>query len=509
MLLEARNITKTFGSLKALKDVSLNCEAGEIHGLMGENGAGKSTLLKILSGVFTPDSGDILFQGKPVTEFNPKSALARGISIIYQEFSLIPAMSVAENIFIGREPLGRLGRLDRRAMRHDTEELLNRVGLKISPDRTIDSLSVAEQQTVEIARALSRRSDLLILDEPTAALAETEADKLFAILRELRAGGTSIVLVSHRLYEILDIADVVTVLKDGQLVGTDRASAFDEARLISMMVGRDLEHTYPPKRPIQTDKPLMEVKNFTSRSGAFQDVGLKLHRGEILGIAGLEGHGQNDLLRSLFGLEPLQSGTITINGKTLDAPTPRRCISEGIVFASDDRKKEGLILPFDVRENITLSTMKQRQTLSFIHAAQERRLAEEMIAKLQVSPPRTNAMVRFLSGGNQQKVVLCRWLATKPSVLMLAEPTRGIDVGTKIEIYNLLRKLADEGTGIMVVSRDMVELLGLSDRILVMADGRAVATFDGAEASEESIMRAIVRGHTTRPSAHAAPTTTQ
>ena len=498
MLLEALNITKSFGSVQVLKDITFKCAPGQIHGLIGENGAGKSTLLKILAGVFSPDQGEVRFHGETVRDFSPKAALSRGISIIFQEFSLIPVMTVAENIFVGREPLGRFGRLDRKTMRRQAEELLARVGLSIDPNRPIETLSVAEQQTVEIARALSRKSDLLILDEPTAALADQEAEKLFTILRELRAQGTSIVFVSHRLSEILHLVDVITVLKDGQLVGTDRVEAFDESRLISMMVGRDLEHTFPPKRPVKVDEPLMKVSGFTAANGAFRDVDLNLHRGEILGIAGLEGHGQSELLRSMFGLEPLASGTLAINGRTLSSLSPRRCIAEGIVFASDDRKREGLVLPFDIRENVALSTMKARQTLSFIHARAEQKQAEESIKTLQISPSRSNAVLRYLSGGNQQKVVLGRWLAAKPSVLMLAEPTRGIDVGTKIEIYNLLRKLADEGVGVIVVSRDMVELLGLSDRILVMADGRTVAELDPEHASEEEVMRAIVRGSASR-----------
>lgn len=503
MLLEAENISKSFGAFQALKGVTLCCERGEIHGLVGENGAGKSTLLKILSGVFRPDGGEVRFRGETIGNFDPRSAADQGISIIYQEFSLIPAMTVAENIFIGREPLARFGRLDRRAMRASAEELLSRVGLSIDPDRPIDTLSVAEQQTVEIARALSRKSDLLILDEPTAALADQEAERLFDILRELKAGGTSIIFVSHRLYEILDVADTVTVLKDGQLVGTDQVEAFDEARLISMMVGRDLEHTFPPKRPVRADRPLMEVKGLSARSGAFRDVDLSLHRGEILGVAGLEGHGQSELLRSFFGLEPISSGTITIDGRALGTPSPRHCIKEGIAFVSDDRKKEGLVLPFDVRENITLSTMQERQTLSFIHGQEERQVAREMAKRLKVAPPRIEAVVRYLSGGNQQKVVLGRWLAANPAVLLLAEPTRGIDVGTKIEIYNLLRRLADEGVGIIVVSRDMVELIGLSDRILVMASGRIVAQLDERQANEEAIMHAIVRGTSVRGNAAA------
>ncbi len=493
-LLEVKGLSKSFGSTRALDGVSFSSASGEIHCLVGENGAGKSTLLKILAGVFPPDEGAVSFAGESVRAFHPDEAARRGIAIIYQEFSLIPALTVAENIHIGRESRGPLFSLDRRAMRKSAAALLARVGLAVDPDRRIDTLTVAEQQAVEIARALSVNARLLILDEPTAALAERETRRLLGILSDVRNSGAGIIFVSHRLHEVLGIADTITVLKDGRVVGSDAAARFDESRLISMMVGRELSHTFPARPATTRPEVVLEARDLTARDGAFSDVGLALHQGEILGIAGLEGHGQRELLRAMFGLAPLSRGQLRIGARVLARPTPRRCIGGGIVFVSDDRKGEGLILPFAIRANMALPTMSQRQTLSFIHGLAERRLAEETSRRLKVQPPGIDRLVRYLSGGNQQKVVLGKWLAAEPKVLLLSEPTRGIDVGTRVEIYDLLRRLADTGLGIIAVSRDMIELLGISDRILVMADGRIAAELAASEASEEAIMRAIVAG---------------
>jgi ABC-type sugar transport system ATPase subunit len=494
VLLQVHNVRKFFGAVQALNNVTFQCDESEILGLVGENGAGKSTLLKILAGAFSPDSGEIRFQGEVVEAFQPELATRRGISIIYQELSLIPALTVAENIYVGRERVGRLGHINRKTMNGDAEKLLAGIGLPIDPSRPIDSLSIAEQQVVEIARALSQRAKLLILDEPTAALADREAEKLLAIMRSLRAAGTAILFVSHRLYEILEIADVITVMKDGKVVGSDRASAFNENRMISMMVGRELEHAFPPKRQAEKGEAAMRAAGLTARDGSFRDVNLTLYQGEILGVAGLEGHGQRELLRTLFGLHPLSGGSVEIHGRRIDRLTPRHCIDNGTAFVSDDRKTEGLVLPFDICRNVSLATLKQRQTLSLIDEKAERAVAQAIAADLKVHPLDIRRIVRTLSGGNQQKVVLARWLISNPKILLLSEPTRGIDVGTKVEIYELLRRLAADGLGIILVSRDMLELLGLSDRILVMANGRLAAELEGAEATEESIMAAIVRG---------------
>ena len=494
MLLEVSDLHKSFGGSQALRGVNFACERAEIHGLVGENGAGKSTLLKILAGVQPPDRGEVRFQGEPIRDFTPASSSRRGIATIYQEFSVVPALTVAENIYIGREVLGTFGRVDRAAMNRNAEKLLARVGLAIDPKRRGDTLGVAEQQAVEIARALSRDVELLILDEPTAALADKEAEKLFEILRALKAEGTGVIFVSHRLYEILGITDRITVLKDGQVVTSDRSDAFDEARLISAMVGRDLAHTFPPKPQHRSEQALLRVEGLSALDGSFTDVSLDLHRGEILGIAGLEGHGQRELLRAIFGLENVESGTISLAQTRIEQASTRKRTAAGLGFVSDDRKAEGLILPFDVRKNICLATMRMRQTLGFINMRREHDAALEAATRLELHPLRVDAAVRHLSGGNQQKVVLAKWLMTNPKVLLLAEPTRGIDVGTKVQIYGLLRSLAEQGLGIIVVSRDMIELLGLSDRIAVMADGKLVKELDGAAATEEAVMSAIVQG---------------
>lgn len=498
MLLAIEHLSKSFGAVQALRDVTFSCAAGEIHGLVGENGAGKSTLLKILAGVHAPDDGEIRLEGQLIRIFRPGASARCGITIIHQEFSLIPALTVAESIYIGHERPERLGRLNRKAMREDARQLLTRVGLSIDPDRRIDTLTVAEQQAVEIARALSLETRLLILDEPTAALADQEVERLLGILYDVRAAGTGVIFVSHRLYEVLAIADSITVLKDGRVIGTDSVANMDEPRLISMMVGRELAQAFPPRAAAKSNEALLRVENFCAADRSFEDVSLQLQRGEILGIAGLEGHGQRELLRALFGLDPLAHGTLRMQSHTLGRLTPHRCIRRGIAFVSDDRKGEGLILPFDIRENVCLATMKQRQTLSFINRAAEKRIARSIVKRLDVHPPQIERLVRYLSGGNQQKIVLGKWLVAQPRVLLLCEPTRGIDVGTKVEIYVLLRELADEGLGIIMVSRDMIELLGLSDRVLVMADGRVVEELEGAAATEEAVMRAIVRGGSSR-----------
>lgn len=494
MLLEVEALSKSFGSTHALAGVGFSVASGQIHCLVGENGAGKSTLLKILAGVFAPESGEVRLAGEAIHSWHPDAAARRGIAIIYQEFSLIPALTVAENIHLGREPGLTLYRLDRKGMQAAARRLLARVGLEIDPSRRIASLTVAEQQAVEIARALSANARLLILDEPTAALAEREAKRLLGILKDVAAAGTAIIFVSHRLHEVLEIADAITVLKDGKVMGSDLAARFDEGRLISMMVGRELSHTFPAKPAAREGAAIFEVQDFSARDGSFRNIALGLKSGEILGIAGLEGHGQRELLRAMFGLEPLASGEIRIGRRRFARLTPARAIREGIVFVSDDRKGEGLILPFDIRANIALPTMRQRETLSVIHARAERRLAEEMSRRLNVQPPAIDRLVRYLSGGNQQKVVLGKWLAAEPKVLLLSEPTRGIDVGTRVELYEKLRRLADGGLGIVAVSRDMIELIGISDRILVMVDGRVAAELAGVAATEEAIMRAIVAG---------------
>ncbi len=493
-LLQVEAVSKSFGSTVALRGVTFSCDKGEIHGLVGENGAGKSTLLKILAGVFPPDRGEIRLDDQAIHDFRPGAAIQQGIAIIYQEFSLIPALTVAENIFVGREPEANFGRLNRNAMRDEARTLLARLNLSVDPDSNIATLTVAEQQVVEIARALAIKAKLLILDEPTAALADREARQLLDILREARETGTSVIFVSHRLHEVLEIADVITVLKDGRVMATENAAAFNESRLISLMVGRELSHTFPARHAIPHETAILAAEHLTAQEGGFRDVNFHLSRGEILGIAGLEGHGQRELLRAIFGLEPLSSGVIRIGGKKLRHPSPARCIKHGMAFVSDDRKGEGLILPFDITCNISLTTLWQRQTLLFIHRQAERSVARDIVRRLQIEPPDLGRLVRYLSGGNQQKVVLGKWLTTQATVLLLDEPTRGIDVGTRVEIYALLRRLADDGMGILVVSRDMIELLGICNRILVVANGRTVAELDGMAATEEAIMQAIVTG---------------
>jgi ribose transport system ATP-binding protein len=487
-LLEIRHVSKAFPGVQALSDVSFAIDSGEVHALVGENGAGKSTLMKILAGAIQPDSGQLFWRGQALSLPNPAAAQRLGVSIIYQEFNLLPDLSVAENVLLNREPRTRWGTLDWRLLNERTRALIKQLEIDIDPEAEVSSLTVAQQQIVEIVKALAIDAQLIIMDEPTAALNTTEVGHLFDLVARLKQRGSSVIFISHRLDEVFRISDRITVLKDGQLVTTQLAARLNHEEIVRLMVGRRLSDAFPPKAGPLGAESLLLVRELTTAS--VRDVSFALRPGEVLGIAGLEGQGQRELARALFGLEPISRGSITLGGRVLRLRGPDDAMAAGIAFVSDDRKREGLALVLSVRENVALPNLPRLSKGGFMGGGAERAMVGRMVEALGVRTPSLEQQVRFLSGGNQQKTVLAKWLIAQPRVLVFVEPTRGIDVGAKLEIYQLMRRLAAEGAGIIVVSSDLLELLGLSDRVLVMRGGRLAAELAGEAASEESIMRA-------------------
>lgn len=493
-LLEVRDVSKSFPGVVALSGVNFTLERGEIHALVGENGAGKSTLMKILSGAYQKDSGQVFLEGRPIVSRSPREAAGIGISIIYQELNLLPALSIAENIFLSHLPArGALGILDKRRMRRETAALLARVGLDIDPDTPVGRLRVAEQQLVEVAKALSARSRVLIMDEPTAALTAAEAEKLFGIIHDLQKTGVSVIYISHKLDEVFAIAQRITVLRDGEVVRSFRAGEADKGRVISLMVGRELTNLYP-KVAVPIGGPVFEVEKLNSQT--LRDISFSIRRGEILGVAGLMGAGQMALARALFGVEPKTSGIIRIGGRAVATVTPRRAIKLGVGLLTENRKEEGLVLGLSVARNIALASMDTVSRWGGLIARRaEERLAESYVERLSIRTPSVSQVVRNLSGGNQQKVVLAKWLNTDPDVVILCEPTRGIDVGAKAEIYRLIGNLARDGKAVLFISSELPELMGLADRLIVMHEGRIAAELSRDEATPEKIMLFATGGH--------------
>lgn len=484
-LLEMQSISKRFAGVPALTEVSFACRAGTVHALLGENGAGKSTLMKILVGAYQADSGVIVYQGERYERFTTRQALVKGIRIIYQELNLIPELSVLENIFLGHEPRTRLGLIDQRQMRTQAQALLTRLGITLALDTPVGELPVAGQQMVEIAKALSQRADLIVMDEPSAILAGRELDRLFAIIRTLKAAGVTVIYISHRLNEIFAIADEVTVLKDGRVVGTRQINQVTRSDLIQMMVGRPLEEVFPwGKGPV--GQPVLVAENISA--GPVRNTSLALHAGEILGVAGMVGAGRTELARALFGADPLTGGQVTIQGRPMDRPSPHQSIQAGMVLAPEDRKRQGLFLDQPIRQNLTLAILARLVRYGVIQRARETAHVEAAQRDLAISMTSPEQWVQYLSGGNQQKVVLAKWLQTKPTVIILDEPTRGIDVGAKFEIYRLMRDLTDQGVAILMISSELPEILGMSDRILVMNQGRIAGELRRQEATEEKII---------------------
>lgn len=494
-VVEVRGVSKRFGVVAALQDVSVAFTPGEVHGLVGENGAGKSTLTKIIAGATAPDEGEIRIDGEPVRFGAPADALRRGIVVIYQEHSLIPELSVAANVFLGQER--RRGRLlDERSMRRRTNELLERLGAKFSASRVAGELSVADQQLAEIARALNRESRLIIMDEPTAALPAEAHEHLFDVVRDVSASGTTVVYISHELADIFSLCDRVTVMKDGRHVLTDDVANASRDGVIRAMVGRTLGELFPPRRPVRrSDRPpALAVENL-SLVNHFSGVNLQVQAGEVLGLAGLVGSGRTSLARALFGSPPgfggprAVRGTIRVDGRVVQSRGVRHAIRCGIAYVPEDRKLDGLALELSVTDNVALPQLQELARRGIARRPVEVRKAEEQVESLAIRVPGPSTEAGNLSGGNQQKVVLGKWLSRGCRVLLLDEPTRGIDVGAKAEIYRLLRELTDDGLAIVLISSDMPEVLGMSDRLAVMRRGRIVKTFDHANVSEEEVIR--------------------
>ncbi len=484
-VIRMEHIHKSFGGVHALNDVQMDVYAGEVHALLGENGAGKSTLIKTMTGVHQPDSGEIFLYGERVTFSGPREAQQQGIGAIYQEPSLFPDLDIAENIMAGRQPT-RGGRIDWRKMYRTARELLEQLGVELSPRTKARNLSVAQQQTVEIARALSLDAQLLIMDEPTSSLTVTEVEELFRIIRQLREAGTAIIFISHRLEELFAVADRVTILRDGQYVATREMDEVKTEDLIQMMVGRQVDDLFP-KEAAPVGDAVLQVRNLTA-PGKFEDVSFDLHEGEILGLAGLIGAGRTDVARALFGIQPTQAGTIRIDGEEVTIGSPRKAMNLGLSFVPEDRQHHGLVLPMSIAANVTLPILPRFATAGWLHEAEARKVAATAAERLDVRSAGIRQKARELSGGNQQKVVLAKWLETEPRILILDEPTRGIDVGTKAAVHQLMSDLANEGVAILMISSELPEVLGMSDRILVMREGRLRGSFTREEATQEKIM---------------------
>jgi ribose transport system ATP-binding protein len=488
-----RHIVQEFPGVLALDDVQFDLKEGEVHVLLGENGAGKSTLVKILSGANLPSRGEIRLDGAEIRIGSPRRAQELGIAIIYQELNLIPSLNAAENIFLGREP-GRLrGLIDQRKMIREAQEILDGLHAGIDARRRVKELSVAQQQMVEVARALSLKARILIMDEPTSALTEQEIAELFALIRRLLKTGVSVIYISHRLEELYEIGDRVTVLRDGKYITTCDIADTSRSELIRLMVDRDLQEHYPKVR-IKPGEEVLRVEKLT-RKGVLQDISFSLRRGEVVGIAGLLGSGRTELARALFGADPVDSGQLYIESKPVRIDSPRAAIRQGIGFLTEDRKTQGLVLGLSVKENICLPNLDSFSRMGWVSVEREKAAAQEYVGKLRIRTPGLDQKAKFLSGGNQQKVVMSKWLCSQSHILLFDEPTRGIDVGAKVEIYQLMNQLTASGAAILMISSELTEILGMSDRILVMCHGRIAAEFAAADATQEKILHYALGEH--------------
>jgi ribose transport system ATP-binding protein len=489
-VLTLRGIRKAYPGVVALDGVDLELHAGEVHVLLGENGAGKSTLMKIISGAVPRDAGEILILGEAVELTGPRRAQELGIGIIYQEFNLIPHLSAGENILLGREPKRAPGLIDQKKLLTLAQRQLDELGVAIDARKTVCRLSVAQQQMVEVAKALSLEARVLIMDEPTSALTAQEIDELFAAIRRLKARGVAIVYISHRMEELFAIGDRVTVLRDGRHVGTRTTKEASMAELVRMMVGRDLKEQFPKQRATPGDEVLRVDR--LRREGVLHDITLTLRRGEVVGLAGLMGSGRTELARAIFGADRIDGGSIFVRGQRREIRGPRDAIDLGIGFLTEDRKQQGLVLVLSVQENICLPSVSRLARGGMMQPARERELTAQRIGDLRIKTPGPHQRVMHLSGGNQQKVVLGKWLCTEAEILIFDEPTRGIDVGAKVEIYQLINQLAARGAAILMISSELPEILGMSDRILVMHAGRITGHFVVGEATQEKLLAAAL-----------------
>ncbi|AME25995.1 MULTISPECIES: sugar ABC transporter ATP-binding protein [Burkholderiaceae] len=494
--LEMRAISKTFPGVKALDGVNLQIRQGEVLALAGENGAGKSTLMKILTGVYAPDpGGKILIEGNEIEMRDGNHARALGIGIIYQELSVVENLSVAENLFLAREPLNRVGLLDRPRMEREARAMLETIELDVDPSTRVSELSVGQQQMVEIAKALAYQSKVIIMDEPTASLSHHETRTLLQLIKRLRERDIAVVYISHRLEEIFELADHVTVLRDGRTVDTSPIAEVTRDSLVRMMVDRELSDLYPGSASSHaTGVPVLEVRDLSLRAtkGAearIRDINFTLHRGEILGVAGLVGSGRTEIMEMIFGIRPC-TGSIAVDGKSVSIRNPHDAIEHGIGFVTEDRKAQGLVLGMSVRENFSLTHLKRYSPFQFLQRAKEDESCKQFVRSLGIKTPSTEQKVVNLSGGNQQKIVIAKWVARNPKVLIVDEPTRGIDIGAKAEVHALLARLASQGIGIIVISSDLLEVLAVSDRILIVREGRLNGEMTRAEATQERVMAA-------------------
>ena len=485
-ILQLENVHKSFPGVHALKGVRLDVRPGTVHGVMGENGAGKSTLMRIAIGLYRPDAGTIRLRGREVRFDGVHDALTQGISMIHQEMSPLPYMTVAQNMFLGRELRNRLGLIDHRAIDEASGRILAELNIPISPRQLMGRLSVAQMQLVEIAEAVSRRADLIIMDEPTSALTEREVVHLFAIIRGLKARGVAVVYITHKMDEVFAITDEVSVYRDGEFVGRRDTADLTRDRLIRMMVGRTIDQFFQKERA-RLGEPVLEVEGLTRR-GHFRDVSFSVREGEILGVAGLVGAGRTEVMEALFGVVPRDAGVVRIRGRPVRIRSPADAIRHGMAFLTEDRKRTGLYLNLSVGDNIAMPSLRNHRKGPFLRHAALRKLCDDAVASLRIKTPSLAQLVMNLSGGNQQKVLVSRWLATSPFLLILDEPTRGIDIGAKAEIYRLMSALAKQGKAIILISSEMPEILAMADRIAIMHEGRMVGELVRDDASQEKIL---------------------
>ena len=492
MRIEMRGIDKSFGSNQVLKQAGFTLESGEVHALMGENGAGKSTLMKILTGVYTKDAGTVLVDGKEVNYKNPQEAEKAGIVFIYQELNVMFDLTVEENLFMGKEIHGRFGICDKKAMQKKAQEALNILGVNISPKTVMAELSVGQQQMVEICKALMADAKVIIMDEPTAALTQSETAALFKVIESLRKKGVSMVYISHRMEEIFELCDRITVLRDGSYIGVKNIPETNMNEIVKMMIGREIGERYP-SRNVKIGKEVLKVKGLT-RKGTFHDVNFSVRAGEVLGVSGLMGAGRTEIMQAIFGNLSYESGSIEIDGKEVKISNPRQAMEQGIGFITEDRKTEGLMLDKSIRENISLCNLGRISKSSVISKEAEKNMVAEAIKDLHIKCFGPYHECNNLSGGNQQKVVLAKWILTNPKILILDEPTRGVDIGAKKEIYSIINKLAAQGVAIIMVSSELPEVLGMSDNIMVVREGEVRGIISYEEANQERVMTLATGG---------------
>lgn len=490
-VLELREVSKSFGPVVALRSGSLSVDAGSIHALIGENGAGKSTLVKVVAGVHRRDSGVFELGGEAVDFGSTAESKQSGVAVIYQEPTLFPDLSVTENIFMGRQLLARGRRIDRHAMYAEAQRLFDRLGVRIDPRRPAAGLSIADQQIIEIAKAISLDARLLIMDEPTAALSGVEVERLFAVARSLRDEGRALVFISHRFDEVFELCDTVTVMRDGSYVDTRRIDETSPSDLVSLMVGRDVDDLFP-KTPAVIGEPVLTVRGL-SRAGVFHDIDLEVRAGEIVGLAGLVGAGRSEVARAVFGVDPYDSGTVSISGRAVKRHDPRSAIRAGMAFIPEDRRKQGLVIDSSVARNVAGVIRRSIAKAGLVTASMENKAAGPWAGRLEVKTSALDMNAATMSGGNQQKVVIAKWLATDPKLLIIDEPTRGIDVGTKAEVHRLLSELAGQGLAILMISSELPEVLGMADRVVVLCEGRITAELDRSDATPEAVMHAATR----------------